>query len=119
MEKGTKSGVATNLKGEFTYSTFKDTVTFVVSFVGMKTKTVTWKGQKLLTVILEENAQEMDEVVVTGYQTVKKRSVAGSTSYVKAEDLVLTGTQTLEQALQRLDWNPPAGESTRNIHPVG
>ena len=52
MEKGTKSGVATNLKGEFTYSTFKDTVTFVVSFVGMKTKTVTWKGQKLLTVIL-------------------------------------------------------------------
>ena len=100
MEKGTKSGVATNLKGEFTYSTFKDTVTFVVSFVGMKTKTVTWKGQKLLTVILEENAQEMDEVVVTGYQTVKKRSMAGSTSYVKAEDLVLTGTQTLEQALQ-------------------
>ena len=39
-------------------------------------------------------------VVVTGYQTVKKRSMAGSTSYVKAEDLVLTGTQTLEQALQ-------------------
>ena len=100
MEKGTKSGVATNVKGEFTYSTFKDTVTFIVSFIGMKTKTVMWKGQKLLTVILEEDALVMDEVVVTGYQTVKKRTMAGSVSHVKAEDLVLTGTQTLEQALQ-------------------
>lgn len=100
MEKGTKSGVVTNGKGEFTYSTFKDTVTFVVSFIGMKTRTVTWEGQKLLTVILEENAQEVEEVVVTGYQTVKKRTMAGSVSHVKAEDLVLTGTQTLEQALQ-------------------
>ena len=38
--------------------------------------------------------------MVTGYQTVKKSNMAGSISTVKAEDLVLTGTQSLEQALQ-------------------
>lgn len=100
IEKGTKSGVATNVKGEFTYSSFKDTVTFVFSFIGMKTKTATWTGQKMFAIVLEDDVQMVDEVVVTGYQTVKKRSMAGSSSHVKAEDLVMTGTQTLEQALQ-------------------
>ena len=101
VEKGTTVGVATGIDGKFTFNTTKhDNIVLVFSFVGMKTKEVKWDGQKELTVMLEEDSQEMEEVVVTGYQTVKKSNMAGSISTVKAEDLVLTGTQSLEQALQ-------------------
>ena len=70
------------------------------SFMGMETKVVEYKGRDTINVVLHEDAKEMDEVVVTGYQTLKKRSMAGSISTVKAEDLLLNGTQSLEQALQ-------------------
>ncbi len=103
IEKGTSVGVATDVNGRFVFvTTQQDSVVLLFSFVGMKTREVIWKGQKELNVKLEEEVQDMDEVVVTGYQTLKKRSQAGSISVVKAEDLVLNGTQTLEQALQGL-----------------
>ena len=101
LEKGTTVGVATGINGEFTFTTVKrDTVTLIFSFVGMKTRQVLWRGQKELNVVLEEDAQEMDEVVVTGYQVIKKSNMAGSVSTISAEDLILNGTQSLEQALQ-------------------
>ena len=75
-------------------------ITLVFSFVGMKTQEVKYTGQDSIDVKMTTDVKNVDEVVVTGYQTVKKRSMAGSTSHVDAEDLVLTGTQTLEQALQ-------------------
>lgn len=101
MEKGTTIGVATGIKGEFTFTTTKrDSITLIFSFVGMRARSVVWKGEKELKVVLEEDTQEMEEVVVTGYQSVKKSNMAGSVSTIKAEDLVLNGTQSLEQALQ-------------------
>ena len=101
VEKGTSVGVATGVNGRYTFTTVKkDSVTLVFSFVGMKTQEVVWRGQKELNVTMVEEAQEMEEVVVTGYQTVKKSNMAGSVSTVSAEDVVLNGPQTLEQALQ-------------------
>ncbi len=70
------------------------------SFVGMETKIVVYDGKNTVNVVLKEKAESVDEVVVTGYQTIKKRAMAGSASKVSAEDLLLNGTQTLEQALQ-------------------
>ena len=101
IEKGTSIGVATGINGEFTFSTTKkDSVTLLFTFVGMKMKQVLWNGQKTLNVVMEEDAQEMEEVVVTGYQVIKKSNMAGSVSTIGAEDLILNGTQSLEQALQ-------------------
>ncbi len=102
--KGTRIGVSTDSKGEFSIvTTEKETSTLVFSCVGMKTKEVKVNLLKnvKLTVLMQEEVASLEEVVITtGYQNVKKRSMAGSTSSVKAEDLVLNGTQTLEQALQ-------------------
>ena len=101
MIKGTALGTATNTEGWFTLpmGVLKDAV-LTFSFVGMETREVKWTGQDTLHVTMRERASEVDEVVVTGYQTLQKRAMAGSVSSVKAEDLVLTGTQSLEQALQ-------------------
>ena len=48
------------------------------SFVGMKTKTVTYTGQKEINVVLEEDVSEMEEVVVTGYQKIERRKLTSS-----------------------------------------
>ena len=100
LVKGTAVGVATDIDGKFTMNATRDTVNLLFSFIGMKTKEVVWKGQKDLVVVLEDDSREMEEVVVTGYQTIKKSNMAGSVSTVKGEDLVITGTESLEQMLQ-------------------
>lgn len=75
--KGTRLGVSTDVKGEFVLSTAeKDSLTLVFSCVGMKTKEVKvnlLKNPKL-NVVMEEDVTAMDEVVVTGYQTVKREA---------------------------------------------
>ena len=53
-----------------------------------------------MKVVLEQEVEEIDEVVVTGYQAIKQKAMAGSYSKVTADDLVITGTETLEQMLQ-------------------
>lgn len=102
MWKGTTVGTATDVSGRYQLLAVDSskTATLVFTFVGMKTKEVRYNGRDTINVTMEEEVAEMDEVVVTGYQTIKKRAMAGSVSTVDAEDLLLTGTQTLEQALQ-------------------
>lgn len=101
MVKGSQFGVVTDVKGRYTIEIPEmDGVILVFSFIGMEKKEVKYAGNPTINVALKEAVQSIDEVVVTGYQTINKRSAAGSISTVKAEDLVINGTQTLEQALQ-------------------
>ena len=86
--KGSTLGTATNLDGRYTLVLPKPSnIVLTFSFIGMETKEVKYTGQDTINVKLKEDVKQMDEVVVTGYQTIKKRSMAGSVSSVKAEDL--------------------------------
>lgn len=95
-------GTATNSDGYYQLSipVVLENFSIQFTFVGMESKSVVYQGENVVNVVMKEKAEVTDEVVVTGYQTVKKRAMAGSTSSVKAENLLLNGTQTLEQALQ-------------------
>lgn len=129
IEKGTTVGVATDVEGKFTFTVAKhDGIILVFSFVGMKTKEVKWTGQKEMNVVLEEDAQEMEEVVVTGYQTVKKSNMAGSISTVKAEDLGFDGNPIFGTGITRevgrshdtesrwVSWDPSKSTGSRNFY---
>ena len=99
--KGTTVGCATGMDGRYSiYLPKSQSITLIFSFVGMKTKEVKYAGRDTINVVLEEDVAQVDEVVVTGYQVIREKSMAGAVSKVKAEDLLLNGTQTLEQALQ-------------------
>lgn len=74
--------------------------TLIFSYIGMMTKEVSYKGESLLDVTLQDAVKEMEEMVITGYQILKKSDVVGSTASVKAKDLYLNGINTIEQALQ-------------------
>lgn len=73
--KGTSYGVVTDSHGKFTMEVLeRDTVTLLVSFVGMETRLVNLKkGQTEILVSLKPDIKEMKEVVVTGYGNVRKQ----------------------------------------------
>ena len=71
-----------------------------MSFLGYKTQYVKVKpGQKNLVIRLEDDAQELDELVVIGYGTQKKSSLTGSIETIKSEDLLSMPTANLDEAL--------------------
>lgn len=93
MVKGSNVGTTSSVDGTFKI-TAAPSQTLVFSFIGMKNAEVTNTG-KPLTVILEADNQKIDEVVVIGYQTVRKSDLTGAVSVVKTEGLkntVVTGT---------------------------
>ena len=61
---------------------------------------VAYTGQENINVILKESAETMDEVVVTGYQTLRKSDVVGSVSTVKASDIMMPVYTSIDQMLQ-------------------
>ena len=99
--KGLTVGTATDAKGHYELMVPDSArAVLVFSFVGMETQEVRCAGKNTIDVVMQEDVAEMDEVVVTGYQRVNERSMAGSVSKVSADELLLNGSQTLEQALQ-------------------
>ncbi len=100
IEKGTATGTATNLDGEFILFV-KDPAkaVLVVSYVGYETTEVALKGQTKVTVTLKESAAVLEEVVVVGYGQQKKESVIGAISQVNSADLLETPSANLSQAI--------------------
>lgn len=99
--KGTNIGVATDVNGEFVFNTVRaNDMILLFSFIGMKTKEVRYNGQTSLKVVLEDNVAEMEEVVVTGYQTIKKTRMTGSTETVTSKDIVNKGYTNVEEILK-------------------
>lgn len=86
--RGTKTGTQTDASGNFTIKTTENgKVDLVVSFTGFTGQTISADGSKDVSVKLVKSVDQLDDVVVIGYQTVKKRDVLASVSSVSAKDL--------------------------------
>jgi TonB-linked SusC/RagA family outer membrane protein len=80
--KGTNTGVATNMDGEYILELEDKKAVLVFSFVGMQSEEIAYEGQAVQDIILTTDAEQMAEVVVTGYQTISKERATGSFSIV-------------------------------------
>ncbi len=90
-EKGAANGVSTNSTGDYTISV-NERATLVFSYIGYKTLEIPLNGRTTINVTLEEDAAELNEVVVTGMGTkVDKRTFTGATSNVKVSDAEIGG----------------------------
>lgn len=98
--KGTGMGVTSDVDGKFRLELPSEKTTLVFSFVGMKTKEVPYKGEKIMKVVMEAETMEMDEVVVTGYQVIDKKKLTSAVTTVKVEDIMIPGTMSVDQMLQ-------------------
>ena len=80
--KGTTQGVTTDFDGKYTIKV-KNGDILEFSFIGMKIKQVKFSGQKIINVVLEEDNVALQEVVVTTYETAKRRDVTSSSIRIR------------------------------------
>lgn len=86
--KGTKTSVITNATGAFTLSVAQSgNVSLIISYTGKKTITVLAESGKPVSVVLENDNSQLEDVVVLGYQSVKRKDVLASVSSVSQKDL--------------------------------
>ena len=98
IERGTRNGGITDLDGNFTINV-QSKNPIVVSYVGMKSKTVSVAGKKAVTVVLEDDNTTLNELVVIGYGSVKKKDITGSVATVNSEALVAVPVANASEAL--------------------
>lgn len=98
--KGTSNGVATDFDGNFTLTNVKkgDVVTF--SYVGFKAQDLIYNNQKEVSITMQEDAQQLADVVVIGYGTVKKSDATGSVATVSTKDFVKGPVVAVDQMIQ-------------------
>ena len=83
-EAGTSNGTTTNMNGQFTLNV-RQGANLEFSYIGYNPQTL--RAQNGMTVTLQEDNQLIDEVVVVGYGTMRRKDVTSSITTVKAEDL--------------------------------
>lgn len=99
MVKGTTIGTVTDFDGNYTLEVPDDAKVLVFSYVGMKTQELTITGN-VMNVVLAEDAEILEEVVVTGYGTTKKRDVVTSVASVGADQIKDIPVTSAAEALQ-------------------
>jgi len=111
LEKGTTNGVVTNLDGEFSLSVGQN-ATLVISFIGYKTIEV--KAATNMNITLQEDNELLDEVVVIGYGSVKRKDVTTAVSTVSTKDLdqrpIVSAAQALQGKAAGVSVMQPSGE---------
>ena len=99
IESGTSNGTVTDLDGNFVLNV-RPGATIEVSSIGYKTETIAVGDRTTFNVTLQDDTELLEEVVVVGYGTQKKKLVTGSTVQVKGDDLVKLNSTNALGAMQ-------------------
>ena len=100
MVKGTTIGTITTNKGNFTLNVSEGSRILVISFQGFVSQEIAIGNRSSLEVSLKTDDRNLEEVVVTGYQTVRKRDVASAISKINAADIENLPIPNFAQAMQ-------------------
>ncbi len=100
LEKGTTNGTITDINGKYTITVSGDQVTLVYSYIGYKTIEMPVSGRAVIDLVMSSDLTELDEVVVIGYGTQKKKVVTGAIATVDAEQIERIPVLRAEQAMQ-------------------
>ena len=98
--KGTTSGTATDMNGRFSLNVPDGDAVLQFSFIGYLSTELTVGSQTVFNVTLREDTQQIDEVVVIGYGTVRKRDLTGAVSTIKSADVNFPAAASVGHALQ-------------------
>ncbi len=110
--KGSNLGVATDIDGTFELPVKGNELpVLVISFIGMRTMEVKFNGEKFLNIVLKSDSEDLDEVIVTGYQKIDRKLFTGSATVVKSKDAVIEGVSDVGRMLQ----GKAAGVQVQNV----
>lgn len=109
--KGTSTGVSTDIDGKYQIEVPASGAILIFSFVGMDPKEIAVTDQTQLDVTLGSSAEQLNEVVVTGYQKIDRRLFTGSAAKIKTEEIKLAASPDVTRFLQ----GTVAGVSVDNV----
>lgn len=98
--KGTILGTVTDTTGKYSLSVPDKNVVLIFSFVGMKIQEIPMGSKTELNIRMVEESNELNEVVVTGYQVIDKKKLTSAVTTVKAKDVLVPGAMSIDQMLQ-------------------
>ena len=98
--KGSTLGTVTDMEGNFALEIPSENGILIFSYIGYVEQQISVKNRKNWSIVLKEDAQNLDEVVVVGYGTQRKGNIATAVSTVRAEVLQNRPVQTVGEALQ-------------------
>lgn len=98
LVKNTSNGATTDLDGHYSIHVPVN-ATLVYSFVGLKTVEEKVNGRRLINVVLQTAATQMDEVVVVGYGTQRRGSLTGAVAGVKGDEMIKTKSENPQNML--------------------
>ncbi|WP_271783624.1 SusC/RagA family TonB-linked outer membrane protein [Aquimarina algiphila] len=122
LVRGTTNGAVSDFDGNYTLDNVAEDAILVFSFVGFKSQEISVNGQSTINITMEEDAAELEQVVVVGYGTVRKKDLTGAVATVKPEDFnqgVQTSPDQLIQGrvagvnITQSSGEPGAGSSIR------
>lgn len=100
MEKGTTNGTITDGNGNFTLSAQSRNSLLVISYVGFQSQEILVGNNTQLSIVMNEDTENLQELVVVGYGTQAKKDITGSVAVIKAEDLLASTGSSATQQLQ-------------------
>ena len=99
VEKGTTNGTISDTSGKFNISVAPG-ATLMISYIGYISQEIPVGNNTALSVVMAEDSEVLEEVVVVGYGTVKKKDLTGAVAAIKGDDLAARKTTQLSTALQ-------------------
>ena len=112
--KGTTTGTVTDIDGNFNLNVPSGSSIIEVSYIGYVKQSLNVAGKNNLSIRLVPDTKNLDEVVVVGYGTVKKRDLTGSVVSVKSDQITIAPTNNVMEALQGrvsgMDIMKPSGQ---------
>lgn len=99
IEKGTTNGSITDVDGNF-FLNMPENATLQISYIGYINQEIKVTNQESLRIVLREDAQALDEVVVIGYGTVRKKDLTGSVVQIKPSKLLTESPSTIQDVLR-------------------
>ncbi|MDE5947996.1 MAG: TonB-dependent receptor plug domain-containing protein, partial [Prevotella sp.] len=98
--KGTTKGSVTDYDGNYTLTGLKKGDVIVFSYIGYLKKEQAYTGQTIMNVKLDSDSKTLEDVVVIGYGTMKKKLVTGATMQIKGDDIQKLNTVNPLSAMQ-------------------
>lgn len=99
-QKSSKNGTISDIEGNYSIKLVAGTKSLLFSFIGYEKKEIPVGEKLIINVVLAENQQQLDEVVIVGYGTTKRRDLTGSVSTVKRKDIEDQVFKSIGETLQ-------------------
>lgn len=108
--EGTATGVVSDFDGKFSIKVEKGNI-LIVENVAFETQKITVTDDNNITITLKESLESLDEVVITGYQTISKKFFTGAAQSLKADEIKLEGMPDISSSLE----GRAAGVNIQNV----